>query len=121
MAVSIAAIVDNRWSPPLPPSFDGTIQVHWPQNLQKKFLAETLLRGYFRKKAKVACKMMLIFVISTSNNSLVRNSSEFHEVPYLWLLYSNRTKMGLWCKMNTIFVFSTSNNLLCKVSAKEIF
>ncbi|EYC19972.1 hypothetical protein Y032_0023g809 [Ancylostoma ceylanicum] len=54
--------------------------------------------------------MMLIFVISTSNNPPVQKWSEFHEVPYLGLPYCNPTRMGLRYKMNSIFVFSTSNN-----------
>ncbi|EYC19049.1 hypothetical protein Y032_0025g1139 [Ancylostoma ceylanicum] len=64
----------------------------------------------FTKKTKAACEMMLIFVISTSNNPFVQNLSEFHEVPYLGVPYRNLTKMGLRCKMNAIFVFSTSSN-----------
>ncbi|EYC08218.1 hypothetical protein Y032_0067g55 [Ancylostoma ceylanicum] len=64
----------------------------------------------FKEKTTMACKIRLIFVISTSNNILDQNWSGFCEVPYLGLPYRNPTKMWLRCKMNTIFVFGSSNN-----------
>ncbi|EYC37780.1 hypothetical protein Y032_0766g2172 [Ancylostoma ceylanicum] len=73
------------------------------------------------RQTKVACKIRLIFVISTSNNLFVQNFSEFHEVPYRGLPYRNPTKTELRYKMNTIFVFNTSNSFLHRISTKKNF